>query len=90
MSDFIRTSRASIHLPAERLQELRERLIEAGLTDAAEDLGTRDGFAESQKVDVLRVVEAWQKEVAPPDFGPDLEELWQALLQDVSGELSAA
>jgi hypothetical protein len=90
MSDFIRTSRASIYLPAERLQELCERLMDAGLRDAAEDLGAHDGFAESRKVDVLRVVEAWRKEVAPPDFGPDLEELWHALQQDVSGELSAA
>jgi hypothetical protein len=90
MSDFIRTSRASIHLPAERFRELRERLTQAGLTDAAEDLGSHDGFEETRKVDVLRVVEAWQNEVAPPDFGPDLEELCQALQQDVSGELSTA
>jgi len=86
MSDFIRTSRASIYLPIERRRELQERLTEAGLRDAADDLGARDGFAEYRKVDVLRVVEAWQDEVAPPDFGPDLEELLQALHQDVSGK----
>ena len=85
MSDFIRTSRASIYLPIERRQELQERLTKAGLRAAAEDLGARDGFAESRKAGVLRVVEAWQDEVAPPGFGPDLEELWQALHQDVSG-----
>ena len=70
MSDFIRTSRASIQLPIERREELRERLNEAGLSDAAEDLGARDAFAESRKADVLRVVEAWRQEVAPPDFVP--------------------
>ena len=62
------------------------RRTEAGLRDAADDLGARDGFAEYPKVDVLRAVEAWQDEVAPPDFGPDLEELLQALHQDVSGK----
>ena len=86
MSDFIRTSRASIYLPIESRRELHERLTKAGLRDAAEDLGAQDGFAESRKVDVLRVVEAWKREVAAPDFGPDLEELSQALHRDVSGE----
>jgi len=86
MSDFIRTSHASIQVPRERRRELAERLVSAGLADAADELNARNGFATDQKRAVLGVVDAWRDEVRPEEFGHDLEELWEALREDVSGD----
>jgi hypothetical protein len=86
MSDFIRTSHASIQVPFERRRELADRLVWAGLAEAAAELNERDGFTTDQKAAVLEVVNAWRDEVRPEDFGPDLEELWHALREDVSGD----
>ena len=88
MSDFfIRTSRASVQVPNERRRELADRLVRSGLAGAAAELDERNSFTPDQKPAVLEVVDAWRDEVRPEDFGPDLEELREALRKDVSSDL---
>ena len=82
--DEIRLSRTVVRVPREKRQELAKRLEAAGFTHAADDLGHRRAFTETDKPHVFGVLNDWLDEVKIEAFGPELMSLWHELDADIS------
>jgi len=76
-------------VPLAQRGELEERLEQAGLPSVLPNLHQRDDEARARRGGVLRVLDAWRGEVGELEFGPDLEELRQALHEEAAAHDSA-
>jgi hypothetical protein len=79
----IRLSRTVVHVPRAKYEELIERLMDAGVTAAAEELQTRQAFQAAQKPEAYGLLNTWLDEVKVDTFGQELMCLRHELDADI-------